>query len=188
MQDHAEFHLCPYMLTHSCPATLLICQHLNSFAFKNTSVQCFAGDVIVDCSLPFALCFCRSFAVPAQFPFLKTCSLCPRWTGTCMLSARSQALSNGLWKKVRGEDDGTALYSGYFCKNITVHWESLEKTNYVIYFFLLNFVTKNMLLQEEFGMWKTCLVHLYFLPVISFLNVFLIKRKCLVGFKLRNCC
>lgn len=164
MQDHAEFHQCTYMLTHVCPATFLICQHLNSFAFKNTSVQCFAGDVIVDCSLPFALCFCRGFAVPAQFPFLKACSLCPRWTGTCMLSARSRALSNGLWKKVRGEGDrhSTLPRLPLQKQNCTLRkpWENKLCDYYYFFFFpfLLTFVTKNMivLLQEEFGMWKTC--------------------------------
>lgn len=157
MQDHAEFHLCTYVLTHACRATFLICQHLNSFAFKNTSVQCFAGDMTVDCSLPFALCFCRGFAVPAQFPFLKACSLCPRWTGTCMLSARSRALSNGLWKKVRGEDDrhSSSLSFTFAKQNCTLGkpWENK------LYFFSF-FVTKNtiVLLQEKFGMWKTCWV------------------------------
>ncbi len=50
------------------------------------------------------VCFCRGFAVPARSPFLKACSLCPPWTETCTPLARSQALSNGLSKKVRGEE------------------------------------------------------------------------------------
>lgn len=75
----------------------------------------------------FVLCFCRGYAVPAQFPFLKACSLCPPWMETCTLLARSQALSNGLWKKVRGKGVRICLcacfcvpFSGYSCEKHSV--------------------------------------------------------------------
>lgn len=43
---------------------------------------------------------CRFLEVPAQWRFLKPCCLCQLWMEVCMLSARGQAQSNGLWKKV----------------------------------------------------------------------------------------
>lgn len=66
---------------------------------------------------------------------------------------------------------GTALYSGYFCKNKTVHWESVEiphvfENKLLDFLFLFvnlcdkeyNSATTRQLLTQEFGMWKTSFI------------------------------
>lgn len=176
----------------SAPRPLNTCWPSNSSAFSVKVFFLLGMWQLAERSLPFlyfffALCPRSGFAAPARSPSLKACCLCPRWTGTCTLSARSRALSNGLWKKVRVGGGGQAMviYWVHLCNGKA--WDPTGAFDTLKIRFLFKGENQIIIVNNNTLCTKTRMLHCLFF--VLFLSLFFCPSVVRVSsFRIRPAC